>query len=151
MIKTERQLKAAREKLGQVNEAAEAASGAERAVLRDFAEEVTAEIVEYEEIRKGDRRVFQVDGLDHLTDALIKARIARGFTQEKLADLLGVAEQQVQRDEAGGYERATLARLADVTSALGYRLMGNLEPVPQSRAPMTPEQLLSRTDDQGAW
>ncbi|WP_420877928.1 hypothetical protein [Streptomyces agglomeratus] len=32
--------------------------------------------------------------------------MARGFTQEKLADLLGVAEQQVQRDEAGGYERA---------------------------------------------
>ncbi|MFD3780285.1 multiprotein-bridging factor 1 family protein [Streptomyces sp. NPDC058612] len=143
MIKTDRQLQAAREKLVQVQEAAEAASGAQRAVLRDFSEELNREIVEYETLRKGEMPVIQINGLDDLPDALVKARVARGLTQEKLAKALGVKEQQVQRDEAGGYERATLARLVDVASALGFRLVGNLELVPQTSAPMTADQLLS--------
>jgi HTH-type transcriptional regulator/antitoxin HigA len=57
-----------------------------------------------------------------LAEALVKARIARGWTQRRLSDELGVAEQQVQRYEATGYVAASLARLADVADALGVTI-----------------------------
>jgi HTH-type transcriptional regulator/antitoxin HigA len=45
-------------------------------------------------------------------------RIARGWTQRRLAEALGVAEQQVQRDESTDYRSASLARICDVAAAL---------------------------------
>ena len=64
-----------------------------------------------------------------LPDLLVKARIVEGLTQRQLAERLGVAEEAVQRDEAGGYARAGLDRLARVAAALGVRLRltGHLE------------------------
>jgi transcriptional regulator with XRE-family HTH domain len=59
---------------------------------------------------------------------LVKARIARGWTQKQLAAALGVSEQMVQKDEAGNYKRAGVARLAEVGDVLGYRLTGRLLP-----------------------
>ncbi|MGH9089927.1 MAG: helix-turn-helix domain-containing protein [Acidimicrobiales bacterium] len=50
---------------------------------------------------------------------LVKARIARCWTQRDLAHALGVAEQQVQRYESTGYRSASLARICDVAGALG--------------------------------
>lgn len=54
-----------------------------------------------------------------LATLLIKARIVRGWTQRRLADALGVAEQQIQRYESTGYRSASLARICDVAEALG--------------------------------
>jgi HTH-type transcriptional regulator / antitoxin HipB len=63
-------------------------------------------------------RQFEAATLLGWADAFVKARIARGWTQRKLAEQLGVAEQQVQRYEATGYAAASLARLSDVAQAL---------------------------------
>jgi transcriptional regulator with XRE-family HTH domain len=54
-----------------------------------------------------------------IAELLIKARIARGWSQTQLASALGIAVQQVQRYEASGYASASLTRLADVAKALG--------------------------------
>jgi transcriptional regulator with XRE-family HTH domain len=53
-----------------------------------------------------------------LPHGLIKARIARGFSQKELADKLGLKEQQIQRYEASDYETASFARLKEIVSAL---------------------------------
>ena len=53
----------------------------------------------------GDIRILQGGWLSDLAALLVKARIARRWTQRQLADALGVAEQQVQRYEATGYGR----------------------------------------------
>ena len=45
-------------------------------------------------------------------------REQRGWTQAELARKLGVAEQQVQRDEANRYAGAALARLCTIAEAL---------------------------------
>jgi transcriptional regulator with XRE-family HTH domain len=50
--------------------------------------------------------------------ALVKARIAKRWSQRCFAQELGVAEQQIQRYEAPGYASASLARLCDVVAAL---------------------------------
>lgn len=86
--------------------------------------DVNTEIAEYEALRAGVVGEIAVAGLGDLPAALVKARIAAGLTQRQLAERLGVAEQAVQRDEAGGYARATLDRLQRVAEALGVELEG---------------------------
>jgi DNA-binding Xre family transcriptional regulator len=82
------------------------------------------EIAEYEALRAGGVRTVTVAGLGDLPGALVKARIAAGLTQRQLAERLGVAEQAVQRDEAGGYARAEFGRLQRVVEALGLEVEG---------------------------
>jgi HTH-type transcriptional regulator/antitoxin HigA len=93
--------------------------------------DVEAELTEYEALQSGARREVAAEGLGALPDLLVQARIAAGLTQRQLAEQLGVAEEAVQRDEAGGYARAGLDRLARVAETLGVRLrlVGELAPV----------------------
>jgi HTH-type transcriptional regulator / antitoxin HigA len=81
-------------------------------------DDLRAELAEYDDLRSGQTNIIQSASLAGLADALIKARIARGWTQAELADALGVAEQQIQRYEASRYTGASLARLCDVANAL---------------------------------
>lgn len=61
---------------------------------------------------------FEGSSLAELATVLVKARIARRWTQRQLAEALGIAEQQVQRYEATEYRSASLARICDVAAAL---------------------------------
>ena len=87
------------------------------------------EIDEYYGIRDGHINEFEIHDMGDVAHALVKARIARGWTQKRLADALDVTEQMVQRDEAGGYKRAGLTRLAEAADVLEYRLDGALRPI----------------------
>jgi HTH-type transcriptional regulator/antitoxin HigA len=87
------------------------------------ADDLRAEIVEYEKISSGQVSTFEATSLADLATLLIKARIARGWSQRRLADELNVAEQQVQRYEATGYRSASLARICDVAAALGVDIV----------------------------
>jgi len=93
--------------------------GLELGALRSQASDLDAEIREYEVLRSGSLTTFEALTLADLAGALVKARIAKGWTQRQLADELSVAEQQIQRYEATGYASASLARLCDVAEALG--------------------------------
>ena len=72
--------------------------------------------------RSGTETSFESSTLAGLADALIKARIARGWTQADLAEALGVAEQQIQRYESSRYAGASLARLGDIAAALNVEV-----------------------------
>jgi len=86
--------------------------------LRSQAEDLRRELEEYERLRSGTVSSFEASSLQDLATLLIKARVARGWSQRQLADLLGIAEQQVQRYETTGYRSASLARICDVADAL---------------------------------
>ena len=65
----------------------------------------------------------QLDELrEEMPDALIRARIAVGLTQKKLAERLGLKEQQVQRYEATQYAGVSLDRIQAVAEALGVEI-----------------------------
>ena len=87
--------------------------------VRAQADDLRAEIDEYEQLRSGAVSSFEASSLAELATLLVKARIARRWTQSQLADALGIAEQQVQRYESTGYRSASLARICDVAAALG--------------------------------
>lgn len=87
--------------------------------VRAQAGDLRAEIEEYEQLRSGTVSTFEASTLAGVATLLIKARIARGWTQSRLAGALGIAEQQVQRYESTAYQSASLARICDVAAALG--------------------------------
>jgi DNA-binding XRE family transcriptional regulator len=80
------------------------------------------ELAEYEALRAGQVRVVELDSLDQLPEALIRARIAAGLSQKELAGRLGLKEQQIQRYEARRYAGASLARVQAVADALGIQI-----------------------------
>lgn len=90
------------------------------------AEDLRAELEEYDRLRSGAVSIFEASSLEELATLLIKARIARGWSQHQLADVLGVAEQQVQRYEATGYRSASLARICDIAAALDVTITERL-------------------------
>ena len=76
------------------------------------------QIKEYEHLSSGEQKEFEMQSLQDLPIALIKARIARNWTQKQLAEVVGVKEQQIQRYEAEMYQSANLATLARVAEVL---------------------------------
>jgi HTH-type transcriptional regulator / antitoxin HigA len=93
--------------------------------IRFLMEDLEAEIAEYERLRDGQVSSLALSSvLEELPSALVRARIARGWTHRDLARALRITEQQVQKDESGGYEKASLARLRRVAAALGVHLVG---------------------------
>lgn len=151
MIRSDRQLAQARQKADAARAAAAAARDElDRHIWLDVTKDLDEEISDYVAVRGGARHVFEITSIDDLADALVKARIARGWTQKQLAEELGVTEQMVQRDEAGGYQRASVARLADVADALGFELHGRLQPaaLEEEDAPVERVRLWS---DNAAW
>jgi hypothetical protein len=69
------------------------------------------EIEEYEALKSGQHRVFELSSFAELPRALIQSRIALGLSQKELAERLGLKEQQIQRYEATEYAGASVQRL----------------------------------------
>lgn len=128
MISNSRQAVIARkEHAGLLRAAAEAAPAARNGFLQ-LAAEIECELEEYDAIRGGAVSRFSVGDIGDLGEALVKARLARGWTHRQLAAALGVSEQAVQKDESRAYEHAGLARIAEVADVLGYSLEGTFQP-----------------------
>lgn len=99
-----------------------------------------SEIRQYERLRSGEVRRFDVSALAGLPMALIQARIAAGLNQRQLAERLGLKEQQIQRYEASAYEGASFNRMVDVADAIGLQVRKQLELL----EPASPGALLKR-------
>jgi DNA-binding Xre family transcriptional regulator len=80
------------------------------------------QIEEYEHLRSGEVLTFEASSLDGLAGLLVRARIARQWSQRDLATALGVAEQQIQRYESTDYRAASLGRICAVADALGLTI-----------------------------
>lgn len=87
--------------------------------------DLQVELDEYERLRHHGATTLPLPSvLDDLPMTLIRARVARGWSHRDLAQALGTTEQQVQRDESGGYAKATLQRLHRVADVLQVQITG---------------------------
>ncbi len=129
MIRNDHQLSIAKEKQEALQSAASTAKPSDATIYSDLIDEVQQEIDEYIGIRDGYVNLFAIESVDDLAASVTKARIARRWTQKQLAESLGVSEQMVQKDESRGYEKAGVARLAEIVDILGYQLVGELRPI----------------------
>jgi HTH-type transcriptional regulator / antitoxin HipB len=80
------------------------------------------ELDEFEKLKNKNVPWLNIFSLQEISDVLIKARIAKGWTQGDLAAELGIKEQQIQRYESADYETASLARITEVFMALDLKL-----------------------------
>lgn len=94
--------------------------------VRAQADDLRDELEDYDQLRSGAVSTFEASSLEELATLLIKARIARSWSQRQLADQLEIAEQQVQRYEATGYRSASLARMCDIATALDVTITERL-------------------------
>lgn len=91
---------------------------AQREALESQLAELEAQLAEYNRLRSGKLKKLKKSSFQNLPMALIRARIAKGFTQKDLARKLGVKEQQIQRYEETDYASASLSRVNQVIKAL---------------------------------
>jgi transcriptional regulator with XRE-family HTH domain len=81
-------------------------------------EDFEKELKEYENLKDGITTDIFVNTLPELYEALIKARIAKNWTQADLAKHLELKEQQIQRYEACNYSTASIVRFMEVAAVL---------------------------------
>jgi HTH-type transcriptional regulator/antitoxin HigA len=94
-------------------------------------DDLAAEITQFEDLKAGRVQTLALTGLLDLPDILIGARIAAGLTQSELAERIGVSQQQVQQDEAGGYSKASLERVQIVAALLDVVINGQAQLPPR--------------------
>ena len=100
---------------------------AEILALREQIREITSELSEYSLLTSGQVSFSRSYALEELPSVLVKARIASGISQTQLAVRLNLKPQQIQRYESSGYLGASLARLIEVSRALGVKASGAFE------------------------
>lgn len=98
------------------------------------------EITSYEALQGAD--VIEVNSLSELPTALMRARVARGWTQRELAERVGLREQQVQRYEAQRYRGVALDRMQEIAARLGINAHVQLNLLPLT-ADMDPRSVLN--------
>jgi transcriptional regulator with XRE-family HTH domain len=134
MIKNERQYRITKARLEEFEQALAALSSkrvfdpedelwlqVEKDAMTSQVDEFREELHEYEDLRNRGLEALEVNSLDALPEALLKARIAAGLTQKELAERLKIKEQQVQRYEASSYAGASLERIQQTMNAIGLR------------------------------
>ena len=95
---------------------------AEFEALQSEYENLSVQLQEYETLKSGTIEILKASSLEELPLILIRARIAKGFSQRQLAEAIGLKEQQIQRYEIEEYASANLQRLAEVANALGLNI-----------------------------
>jgi HTH-type transcriptional regulator / antitoxin HigA len=100
---------------------------AEIDALKSQIADIEAELAEYDLLKSGQILFSKTYALEELPRVLVQARIAAGMSQTDLAQKLNMKPQQVQRYEATNYMGASLARLVEVSRALGVKTSGTFE------------------------
>ena len=89
------------------------------------AEELAAEIADYERLINGDKdqpMQINVESVNQFPLALIQARIAAQISQQELARRLGIEEQRVEEYERTDYQGASFGEILEVCTVLGVEL-----------------------------
>ncbi len=83
-------------------------------------DDMKVEVSNYEALKRGE--LPRLHSLGDIGRVLIQIRIAKGLTQRKFADLMGVKEAQVSRDERHEYQGVTIKRAQQILERLGVCL-----------------------------
>jgi len=69
---------------------------------------------------------FSVKGFSSIGEAMIKARMARGYSQEDLAVRVGTSQQNIHEYESDDYSRTSLANICKIAAALEIEIEANI-------------------------
>lgn len=109
--------------------------------MRGQRDTLVAELAEFDALEEWEGREAVLAALYpvfRLGEQLVRARVAVGMTQAELAAELGVANEQIERDEANGYALTSLTRLQEIAEILRFAL-GDTGVVPSVGPILAPE------------
>jgi HTH-type transcriptional regulator/antitoxin HigA len=93
------------------------------AVEREAHQQTTPAVIESLRMKIGDvERELEASDLDEFGELVIKARIAKGWSQTDLAEALETHPQQVQRYERNDWQKISLWRLQEIVEVLDLHL-----------------------------
>lgn len=92
--------------------------------IESLIEELRVELREYDELEQAAE--LHLESVEKLPEVLIKARVARGYTQKDLAERLKLKPQQIQKYEATRYRSVSFRRLVDIMKALDLDLQADI-------------------------
>src|SRR5262245_12233938 len=95
---------------------------AELSAIKSQIEELAADLREYEALNTGAVTLLKARTLSELPAILVRARIAQGFSQAKLASVLGWDERQVRQFESEAYVSASLQQISAAAQSLGLNI-----------------------------
>jgi len=90
--------------------------------IKSEIEVLSAQVLEYDDLKGGKISGLRATDLESLAILLIKARIARGMTQEHLANEMGMKMQQIQRYESEKYARTSLRKVSEIANVLNLSI-----------------------------
>ena len=84
--------------------------------IRSQIDDLEQEVREFEELQNAS--LLHIKSSEDFARVLIQGRVARGLTQNELAEKLNLKPQQIQKYEATQYQGASLKRILDILVAL---------------------------------
>lgn len=93
--------------------------------LESFHMQLVEEVESYERLKRGQFEEFE--NFDNIGQILIGLRIARGMKQRELAELLGISETMVSRDERNEYHGITVERAKKILSIFEAKIVSRIE------------------------
>jgi HTH-type transcriptional regulator / antitoxin HigA len=135
MIKNERQYRITKKQAQKLKDARviamESKDNLPKAVFKSMIAGLGSQIMELEESMDKYEKLSDADSLnlgsaEDIGKILIEARIARGYSQKKLAGLLKLKPQQIQAYEARNYRSASLKRILDIMAKLNIDIEADI-------------------------
>ncbi|NET57566.1 MAG: helix-turn-helix transcriptional regulator [Symploca sp. SIO2E6] len=96
-----------------------------RDVLQVHLEGLLEEVAEYETLNSLEPQgaiTLKASWLTELPQILIKARIAANLSQEELAAIIGITEEEIRSSEKNNYALTPFTTILDIAAALGVEL-----------------------------
>ena len=119
MIKSEQQKNRTIKMLDELKQKREKSSKIALGSIESLIGQLELELDEYEKLKQGDfilpKNITFVELLKNIT----KVRISKGLSQQDLANMLGMAKQQINRYEEHDYQNVSLVKISEIIAVLG--------------------------------
>jgi len=92
--------------------------------------QLKTEMVEYEKMKDAPLpKVLKIRNFDEISRQIVRLRLARGFTQAKLASLIRCKQADVSRLERENYQGYTLGQLKKIAAGLNAEIELDFIPI----------------------
>ena len=119
MIKSEQQKNRTIKMLSELQEKKKTASNIAIGSIDSLIGQLENEIKEYENLKRGEFTLPKNITFVELIKNIAKIRISKGLSQQDLANMLGIARQQINRYEEHDYQNVSLVKISEIIAVLG--------------------------------
>ncbi len=96
------------------------------ASYKSMIQQLEEEVQEYDDLKRGQLSLPNVERLDQIAPFIARIRIAKGISQTELARRLGVSKQVISRYEESEYQTVGVGKLQEILDAIGIKTMVTL-------------------------